>query len=86
MKVQKEESERLTFDTFAFHPHHKALLITTVLTSVALSFVDEAGSVLPTGVGQLLPHRTFEKSLATFATAKKAVCTVLVQSKVYMVH
>lgn len=52
--------------------------MTAVLASIPLSLVDDAISVLPARIGQLLPNRPLEEPFAPFATEniKASVSTI----------
>lgn len=54
-------------DGLAFHAHLQALLIPTVLTSVALSLVDDTVAILPAGVAQILSNGSLKEALTSFA-------------------
>lgn len=55
----------------SLHPHRQALLVPAVLTAVSLSFVDDAGFLLATGIRQILTHGPLEEPLATLATERR---------------
>ena len=58
--------------TFSLHAHIETLHISTVLTSVSLSFIDHTVAVISTCVCQVFPYCTLKKALAAFTTEKRS--------------
>lgn len=56
---------------FSLHAHRQAFLVSTILTSISLPFVDDAGFFLATRVRQVLAYGPLEKALATLAATSE---------------
>lgn len=74
---EKEETCILNFMccTFSLHAHGQTLLISAVLTAVALAFVYNTVLVVSTSVGQVLSHSPLEETLASLAAVHTIVFT-----------
>lgn len=57
--------------TFFFHTHLNTFLVTTVLATIALPFIDDTISIISTCVCQVFAHRTFEETFTSFATRRE---------------
>lgn len=65
----------LTFllDRLSLHSHREAFLVSAILTSISLPFVNDAGFLFATRVRQVLAHGPLKKSFATLAAAKEII-------------
>lgn len=57
---------------FPLHPHGQAFLVPAVLAAVSLTFVNDAGLLLATGVRQILADGPLEETLAALAAERRA--------------
>lgn len=61
----------LFLHSFSLHSTVETFLVTTILTSVALLFIDDAILFLSTRVRQVLSHGSLEEAFAPFATEEE---------------
>lgn len=59
--------------SFPLHAHDQALLVTTVLATVALALVDETVFVIPTRVDEVFPYGSLEEAFAAFTAIHPVV-------------
>lgn len=72
----------LLLHSLALHPTSQALLISTILTSVSLLFVNDTITILTTRIGKFFSHCSLEESFAAFTTVAER--RVQRQNKFYM--
>ena len=58
-------------DCFPLHAHRQAFLVSAILASISLSFVDDARLLLAARVRQVLAYGPLEETLATLAATNK---------------
>lgn len=65
----------LTFllNRLSLHSHRETFLVSAILTSISLPFVNDAGFLFATRVRQILAHGPLKESFATLAAAKEII-------------
>ena len=58
--------DRASSPTFFFHTNLNTFLVTAVLATIALPFIDDTISIVSACVCQVFAHRTFEETFAPF--------------------
>ena len=69
--IIKKAKNLLQSPTFSFHSHRQTFLISTILTSITLPFVNNTTPFLSASIGQIFSHRPFEESFTSLAAVMR---------------